>query len=373
MQRQSAISPAELKRRLDEDRIEFIFDLRNRDEFDAWRIEGRSDIKTVNIPQVDFVGEEEKYLSRFPKDRQIVTICAHGDSSRYSAELLAGHGFDAASLEGGMDAWSEFYEIHRIKGLQIYQVYRVSKGCISYLAVSGTDALVIDATRHTDHILDLAGQLNVKIAHVFDTHLQADHISGGREIALRTGAAYHIHPGDTSGATFDFSPLRDGEVISFGQSSLRVIHSPGHTPGSSSCLMDGWILFTGDTIMKRSIGRPDLGGKAAEWAMLLYGTLFERYAGMDDGIVVLPTHAASIREQDTEGVISTTMGRARTTSDLYSIRELKQFIEYVISSLPESPERYQEIRKVNLGLIEPDEKKRKELEIGKNLCGLAER
>jgi glyoxylase-like metal-dependent hydrolase (beta-lactamase superfamily II)/rhodanese-related sulfurtransferase len=373
MQREYAISAVEMKRRLDENRIEFIFDLRNKDEFDAWRIEGRSDIETLNIPQIDFVGEEENYLATFPKDRQIVTICAHGDSSRYSAELLSGRGFDAVSLEGGMDAWSELYETHKVRDMPIYQIYRVSKGCISYLAVSGTDALVVDATRHVDHLLELAGQLNVKIAHVLDTHLQADHISGGRELALRTGAHYHIHPEDASGAVYGFVPLRDGEVISFGESSLQVIHSPGHTPGSSSFLMDGLVLFTGDTIMKKSIGRPDLGGKADEWAVLLHRTLFEKYARIEDGTVILPTHAASIREQEADGVISTTMGAARTKSDLYRIRELKEFVEYIKSSLPESPERYQGIRKVNLGLIDPDEKKRKELEIGKNLCGLAKR
>ncbi len=370
MERQIAVSPAEIKSRLDKNRIEFIFDLRNRDEVEEWRIEGRSDIETLNIPQVDFVGEEEKYMGRFPRDRQIVTICAHGDSSKYSAELLAGRGFDAVSLEGGMDAWSEFYEVHKVNNHPVYQIYRVSKGCISHLAVSGTEAVVIDATRHADHILDLARQLNLKITHVLDTHLQADHISGGREIALKTGASYHIHPEDAAGATFDFVPLREEGVISFGTSSLRVVHSPGHTPGSSSFLLNGGLLFTGDTIMKTSIGRPDLGGKAEEWASLLYGTLFERYAGLADDVVILPTHAASIREQDEDGVISTTLGRARKESDLYRIEELRPFTEFVKSSLPQSPARYQEIRKVNLGLIDPDEKKRKELEIGKNLCGM---
>jgi glyoxylase-like metal-dependent hydrolase (beta-lactamase superfamily II) len=374
MQRKTMLSPGEMKRRLDANDIAFIFDLRNKDEFAAWRIEGRSDIQTMNIPQEDFVGEEEKYLDRFPRDRQIVTICAHGDSSKYSADLLAGHGFDAVSLEGGMDAWSEFYETHKVsESPAIYQIYRVAKGCISHLVVSEGDAVVIDAVRHTGHILDLAKSLGVKVIHVLDTHLQADHISGGRDIGGQTGAAYHIHPADAEAASYDYIPFENGQTILFGRSAIRVIHSPGHTPGSTSFLLDETFLFTGDTIMKKAIGRPDLGGKAEEWAILLHETLFRRYADLDDETIILPTHASSIREQDAAGIVATTMGRARRESDLYRIEEPGSFIGFVKSSLPESPARYQQIRQVNLGLIEPEEKKKKELEIGKNLCGMTKR
>jgi len=95
------ITPAELKRRLDEMKVEFLFDLRNEDEFKAWRIEGKGDFPVMNIPQVDFVGEEDLYIDRFPKDKEIVAVCAHGDSSRYTAELLSEKGFNAMSLEGG--------------------------------------------------------------------------------------------------------------------------------------------------------------------------------------------------------------------------------------------------------------------------------
>ena len=367
-----AISPEELKKRIDLKKIDFIFDLRNPDEFEAWRIEGKTAIPALNIPQTDFVGEEERYLERFPKDVQIVAICAHGDSSRYSAELLRGRGFDAVSLDGGMDAWSELYETHRISERpDVYQIFRVARGCISHLLVSGSEAVVIDAVRHVDRLVGLAYSLNARIVHVLDTQLQADHISGGVEIARRTGAEYHISPDDASPATFSYQPLRDAEVISFGRSSIEVHLSPGHTPGSASFLLDKRFLFTGDTIMKTSIGRPDLGGRAEEWSRLLYDTLFHRYEGLPDDLIILPTHAASLREQDEEGIVRTTLGEARRSSDLYQRKEFPQFLQFVKASLPESPERYQEIRKVNLGMIDPDEAKRKELEIGKNLCGMA--
>jgi glyoxylase-like metal-dependent hydrolase (beta-lactamase superfamily II) len=366
------VSHGELKGLLDAGRVNFIFDLRNEDEFKAWRIEGRSDIEALNIPQIRFVGEEDSYLDRFPKDRQIMAVCAHGDSSKYSAELLREKGLSAISLAGGMDAWSEFYETHQVNDTPaIYQIYRVARGCISYLIASGEQAVVIDATRHTDLIIQLADRLKVRITHVFDTHLQADHISGGGEIAAANGASYHIHPLDVEGASYDFLPMRDGELIRFGECQIEIVHTPGHTPGSTSLLLNGRFLFTGDTVMKTGIGRPDLGNKAGEWSRLLHDTLFYRLAAFADELVVLPTHAASIREQDDKGIVLTTLGYARSGIELFGIKDAGDFDAYVMSSLPENPERYQEIRKVNLGLLEPGEEKKKELEIGKNLCGMA--
>jgi rhodanese-related sulfurtransferase len=256
----------EFKKRLDDDLVPFIFDLRNSDEFKDWRIEGRSEIEMLNIPQEDFVGEEKRHLANLPKGKSIVTFCAHGDAAQYAAEFLRKHGFDAVALEGGMDRWSEYYEQKLVSSKpDVYQIYRVAKGCISYLALSGEYAVVIDSPRHVRAVIDIADKLNKKIVHVLDTHLHADHVSGGREIARLTGAAYHIHPFDVQGASFAFAPLVDKNLISFGSSVIEIVHSPGHTPGSTSFLLDNMLLFTGDIIMKESIGRPDLGGMSEQW------------------------------------------------------------------------------------------------------------
>lgn len=374
MEDESVISVEDLKKRLDENKVEFILDLRNEDEFAAWHIEGHTDIDTANIPQVDFVGEEEKYLKDFPKDKQIIAICAHGDSSRYTAELLKGSGFNAVSLKGGMDAWSEFYEIRMANSApDVYQIYRVARGCLSYLIVSDEEAIAIDPCRHTGPIMSLANDLNVKITHVLDTHLHADHISGGREVAGKAGCRYCIHPDDVAGAKFDYTGLKDGQIITLGLDSFKVLHSPGHTPGSTSFLLDEKFLFSGDTIMKKSIGRPDLGGQAEKWAELLYATLFSHLAGLPDDTVVFPAHTISIREQDPDGPVALELGEARRESELFQLRDIEKFIALVNSSLPQNPERYRQIRLLNLGEMTADEAKKKELEIGKNLCGMAQK
>lgn len=368
----TVISLQEFKKRLDQGTIECIFDLRTPDEFAAWRIEGRHDVETINIPQLDFVGEEEKYFDRLPRDKEMITVCAHGDASKYSAEQLQAHGFRAMSLEGGMDAWSAFYETHKVNSLpDIYQIYRVAKGCISHVLLSGGEAVVIDAVRHIEHIDKVLAEAGATLTAVFDTHLQADHISGGRALAAKHGARYFIHPVDAAGAGYEYNALEDHAKFTFGNSTLEVVHSPGHTPGSTSLLLDGRFLFTGDTIMKTSLGRPDLGGKAGEWSHLLYETLYNRFRILADDVLVLPTHAASAREMDEQGAVELSMAEARQ-NEMYKVKDEAVFTRKIAESLLENPERYQDIRKVNLGILEADEKRQQELEIGKNLCGMAE-
>ena len=370
----ATITPTDFKKRLDAGEVPFVFDLRNSDEFAGWRIEGRTAIDTLNIPQEDFVGEEDRHLGRFPKDRPIVTFCAHGDAAVYAAEQLRERGLSAWALDGGMDRWSEHYEDHPAAASPaVHQVYRVAKGCIAHLVVSQGSAVAIDAPRHTKVMLDLAERLKVRIVHVLDTHLHADHISGGRELARLTGAGYHVHPLDVQGAAYDYVPLADGQQIPFGASTVEVVHSPGHTPGSTSFLVDGKLLFTGDIIMKESIGRPDLGGMVDPWAAELYATLFERYGRLGDDIVVLPSHSTGIAEQDKDGVVRLTLGQARSRLELFRLKNKTEFIDSVRASLLENPARYQDIRKVNLAVMEADEAKQKELEIGKNLCGMKKR
>ena len=91
------ISAEELKKRLDTNRVDLLFDLRNENEFKSWRLEGRAEFKALNIPQEEFVGEEERHLGKFPKGIEIVTVCAHGDSSKYVAGLLRDFGISAVS------------------------------------------------------------------------------------------------------------------------------------------------------------------------------------------------------------------------------------------------------------------------------------
>lgn len=366
------IAVGEFKRKLDKGEVPFILDLRREDEFAAWRIEGRQPVETVNLPQLDFVGEEEKFLARLPKEREMFLVCAHGGASKYEAEQLQAKGFRARSLAGGMDAWSLLYETACLVGEPlIYQVYRIAKGCISHVLISGGEAVVIDAVRHLGEISAILERHGARLKYVFDTHLQADHVSGGRALAAAAGCPYLVCPADVAGAAFPYLPLADGAEFAFGTARLLVLHSPGHTPGSTSLLLDDRILFTGDTVMETTVGRPDLGGKVDEWAGLLYETIHGRYKSLADEVLILPTHAASVMERDEAGLVKLSLGEARRSLPHFRLTDRAAFVAHVKATLLENPERYQEIRQVNLGLLSPDEARLQELEIGKNLCGMA--
>jgi len=368
------IEVGEFKGKLDRGEISFILDMRREDEFASWRIEGSKPVETLNIPQLDFVGEEEQFLSRLPKDREIILVCAHGGASKYEAEQLQLKGFMARGLAGGMDAWSVLYETSRLDGEPvIYQVYRIAKGCISHVLISGGEAVVIDAVRHLEHIRAILERHGARLKYVFDSHLQADHVSGGRQLAQEAGCPYLICPADLAGVTYPYQPLLDGDEFAFGGSRLQVLHSPGHTPGSTSLLLDGQILFSGDTVMETTVGRPDLGGKVDEWAELLYDTIHVRLKPLGDEVLVLPTHAASVRERDGQGLVKLTLGEARRTLIHFGLTDRAAFVAHVKTTLLDNPERYQDIRRVNLGLLAPDEARLQELEIGRNLCGMAEK
>ena len=126
------IGVSEFRARLDRGEIPFILDLRNEDEFASWRIEGRDELEMINISQLDFVGEEDKYLDRLPRDKEITVVCAHGDASKYSAEVLHQKGYKAVGLAGGMDAWSILYETGQAsESPLVYQIYRIAKGCMT--------------------------------------------------------------------------------------------------------------------------------------------------------------------------------------------------------------------------------------------------
>lgn len=368
------IGVVEFKARLDRGEVPFILDLRNEDEFASWRIEGRHEVEMVNISQLDFVGEEDKYLDRLPTGKEITIVCAHGDASKYSAEVLHEKGFKAVGLAGGMDAWSVLYETGQVSDAPlIFQIYRIAKGCMTHVLISDGEAVVIDAARHLEHIRSLLDGHGARLKYVFDTHLQADHVSGGRELAASAGVGYLINPVDATGAAYEFTGLEDGAEFKFGSSCLTALHSPGHTPGSTSFLLDDSFLFPGDIIMETTVGRPDLGGMVEVWGELLHHTIHQKFKSLAEDMTILPTHAASVKERDKEGIVRFSMATARKTLALFGLRDQQAFVDHIKETLLENPDRYQDIRRVNLGLLEPDEAGVRELEIGKNLCGMADK
>ena len=366
---------ADVARYVVENKDLFVLDVRNKDAYADWKIEGRN-FEYLNVPYFDLLDGVEEILPRIPEDKDLLVVCAKEGSSVMVAEMLAEAGREAAYLEGGMKAWSMHLEPvkvgHLMGGGELYQFVRLGKGCLSYMAISGGEAAIIDAVRFTDVFIEFAKKKDVKIKHVFDTHLHADHISGGRHIAGQTGAAYYLPPQDAGEVVYDFIPLTDGLAVELGTAKIEVsaLYSPGHTIGSTSFIIDGSYLLTGDILFIDSIGRPDLAGLAEDWVADLRETLYSRYRVLADDLIVLPAHFMVLEEVNEDGTVAKRFGDLLVENHGLNIEDEVEFRRTVTENLPPQPNAYQQIRQVNMGKVNPDQEEQTEMEIGPNRCAV---
>jgi glyoxylase-like metal-dependent hydrolase (beta-lactamase superfamily II) len=176
--------------------------------------------------------------------------------------------------------------------------YYYDLGCAAYLLGCGTlgkcavvDPRVDDVEAYTA----FASAKHMQITHVIDTHVHADHRSGGVDLAARSGARYCLH--ESADVDVLFTPLRDGDDVELGNTHLKVLHTPGHSP-ESVCLVgtdlkrgtDPWFVLTGDTLFVGAVGRPDLPGRARENALELYASLHEKLMTLPDDLEIYPGH-----------------------------------------------------------------------------------
>jgi glyoxylase-like metal-dependent hydrolase (beta-lactamase superfamily II) len=215
---------------------------------------------------------------------------------------------------------------------------------------------------------------------VIDTHGHADHISGGRALASKTGAAYYlhpydaIHPFDVLPATFSYEFIRGGQRFPVGSHQIAALHIPGHTLGLVALKLGDEFLFTGDSIFICSIARPDLGGKADTWAPL-HARSLRRLMELPSGINILPGHFSTLAEADQKGRFAAPLGNLKRRNDgLVTLQRENEegFVRYLLESLPKHVPEYVDIKRVNAGLLAPTEEDAATLELGKNACALAQ-
>jgi len=368
------ISAKEINDHIVEMKELFILDVRNEDDFNDWKIEG-STITHLHVPYYTLLEDVSQILDKLPKEQQITVVCAKEGSAKYVAEMLGEKGFHVVYLEGGMKSWSEYIyqtRVYQDENMKIYQLIRVGKGCLSYMIISGGQAIVIEPLRFIDLYVDLAEKEGVKITHIFDSHLHADHISGGYELAQKYDAKFYLMKSE--GAIFDFEHLEDYEKIDVENIRIEVlsVKTPGHTPGSVSFLVNDTILFSGDTIFVNGLGRPDLGGKVREWAKDLYNTVYEKIAQIADDVIVLPAHYADFsKEINEEGYIGSMLGNIRLQNEIMQGQTEAEFVEHVAkSAATTTPPNFENILAVNKGILKATVDEISEFEIGPNRCAV---
>lgn len=360
-----------------------VLDVRNDDEFARWPIEGPGTVDTLHLPYFEFIENEAGSIDRVRKwigerSRDLAVVCAKGGSSEYVADLLRGQGVGAANVEGGMIAWGSqtvAKPFPTTPPLQAWQIHRFGKGCLSYVVAAESDAAVVDPHRRHSEYLEFLREHGLQLRGVFDTHLHADHVSGGPAIARETGVPYYGGTPDFEGAQFPYHPLDKLQRITLGKIEIvpiEVIPTPGHTPGSTCLLVNDQLLLTGDTVFVESIGRPDLGGKTAEWARDLYVSLTSRLASLSDDLFIFPAHTSGPKEMKPGGLVYERWGALRKQNPALRLDE-KEFVQKINESVAPAPPHYARIRRINLGLESPSEEELEEIELGKNECALSRR
>lgn len=374
---QKEITVPELLTKLDRGEPVLLLDVRNEDEFASWKFEGKHSPSAINIPYFAFLEEPEATLARVPAQgaAEWAVLCAKGGSSEYVADLLREAGIPARNITGGMLAYGSYIQPVRVveesqTGPEIWQLNRRGKGCLSYIVRVGGEAIVVDPSRHVQLFLDFVNELDAKLVRVLDTHVHADHVSGGVALAKMLGIPYSVAAGPEFEMRQPALALRDGEELALGgkHGVLRVISTPGHTPGSTSYLAGQQYLLSGDSLFVNGIGRPDLGGDAAAWATWLFETLRHGIGSLPDDVVVLPAHYSSMSEIGPDGAVSARLGDIRANSPEFRIPTEEEFVAVMTRGAAPAPPAYTQIIHVNLGLTHADEEQMSEWELGKNEC-----
>src|SRR5580698_4688759 len=231
-------------------------------------------------------------------------------------------------------------------------------GCLahaSYMLASEGEAVVVDPQRDVDIYLKAAEEQQVKIRHIFETHLHADFVSGHKELAARTGATIYI--GAHAGAVFPHVGVRDGFDLRVGKARISVSETPGHTV-ESICLVitdeekssRPWAVLTGDTLFLGDVGRPDLSKTHTpeQLAALLYDSLHNQLLNLSDEVLVYPAHGAgSLCGRNMRAERSSTVGTERLTNYALQIKSKEEFVRQLTENLPTRPEYFLQDAEIN--------------------------
>jgi hydroxyacylglutathione hydrolase len=240
------------------------------------------------------------------------------------------------------------------------QLLNDDSACASYLLGCKSRAKLAVVDPHVDLVdeyVALAEAQGVPIDAVFETHVQADHVSGLPELVARTGATAYLPEG--TGVDFDHHPLVDGEVVHLGNTAIQAIATPGHAQAHHAYLVtdharvdDPWMVLTGDALLVGDAGRPDLHAHGEltveEMARTLYRSLTERLLALPDHLLVYPAHySGSVCGRGLSGHPASTIGFERRHNPTLQHESEDEFVSALVQDIPPVPDGQAEIVEAN--------------------------
>jgi glyoxylase-like metal-dependent hydrolase (beta-lactamase superfamily II) len=351
-----------------------VLDVRNKVDFGRFKVESPYPFILQNISYFDFMEIEDECVAQVIKGKPVRIVCAQEGSAKYVAEILQQHGLqDIGYLEGGIKSWGNLLVpvlLNPGESYKLFQFIRPGKASTSYGLQNGDELMLFDPSRNIDFYLDFAERNKCRVIKTFETHLQADYIAGSRTISEKTGATFLANENDFTGAKIKYTPLQDEAIYKFSQPgpAVQCIFTPGHTPGSTSFIIDDRYLITGDAVFIHSIGRPDLGGQVEAWSDKLFESLqkIKKYPG---DMIVLPGHYMSWEEANDRLAFVCTLAETMSyNKDIYAIEDKARFLDFIKSNMRKQPDEYAMIRRINANLQQVEDDKAEELDLGKNEC-----
>ena len=372
-----------LAARIDADAPITVLDTRPPDSFAAWHIPG-----AISVPYAPHDGlsagrtwaDVERTVSAAV---ETAIVCGSGVSSTALGLELDRRGHDEiAVVTGGMQAWSAVYHTVSLPtegdDLTVIQLQRRAKGCLGYLIgdASAGRGIAVDVSQHTGVALRAAAAAGLRIEAVIDTHVHADHISGGPSLAAEVGVPYQLSADAADrGVTTAYTPLAAGDRLRVGAVTIDVLAAPGHTSEQIALLVAERMLVSADALFIDGVGRTELqfgDADADHGAALLYETLHERFGALDDAVWVLPGHVAvdparGMVDATPDAPIMRQLGAVRETVPLLGA-DRDAFIAAVSADAPAKPPNHTEIIALNQGEDAVARTEAITLELGPNNC-----
>lgn len=215
---------------------------------------------------------------------------------------------------------------------------------------------VVDPLGDLAPYLHTAEETGMRIRYVIDTHLHADHVSAGRELAKAAGAEYVLFA--DAYVNFTFHKVQDGDVLELGNVTAEVLHTPGHTPEHISLVVtdhtrseEPWFVLTGHTLMVGDLGRTELATSAEEGARNMFASV-QRLKALPDHLEVLPgAFSGSVCGRSLSGKPMSTIGFEKRYNKAFRIEDEPAFLRTMLADIPPAPPQASQVRALNSGRL----------------------